>query len=171
MDGMNEPTPTTPPGIVVRSLIVPTAVLMPEFKDKLRTEEDEFSGLHTLLEPLRFWSKVLQAVVTVPAGFVTDYASVPRLPVVFLLVGGKGNRAAVVHDLLYTLGSTYPGTVTREQADAVLREAMLATGYARVTAEAFYRAVRWRGESHWHADNVDQPEHVTQAMADYAQGA
>lgn len=38
----------------------------------------------------------------VPRGFRTDFASVPRLPVAYLLAGGKANAAAVVHDWMYS---------------------------------------------------------------------
>ena len=34
----------------------------------------------------------------IPAGFVTDLASVPRLPVVFLLAGDEAHEASVPHD-------------------------------------------------------------------------
>lgn len=40
----------------------------------------------------------------IPAGFVTDLASVPRIPIAFLCLGGRGKKAAVVHDWLYATG-------------------------------------------------------------------
>lgn len=55
---------------------------------------------------------------TIPAGFSTDLASVPRLPGAFLLFGGKARRAAILHDWLYS--NQYP----RDLADLVFREAM-----------------------------------------------
>lgn len=39
--------------------------------------------------------------IVVPPGFETDLASIPRLPGVYLLFGGKGRVAAVIHDWLY----------------------------------------------------------------------
>ena len=41
-----------------------------------------------LVKPLTFKSSRI-GVVTVPAGYVTDFASVPRLPVAYLLTGDK----------------------------------------------------------------------------------
>lgn len=41
------------------------------------------------------------AVFNIPAGFTTDLASVPRLPVAFLLFGAEARRAAILHDWLY----------------------------------------------------------------------
>jgi len=43
--------------------------------------------------------------VTVPAGFYTDWASVPRLPWVYMKYGNTGHEAALVHDYLYRLDS------------------------------------------------------------------
>jgi hypothetical protein len=100
---------------------------MSEFLTPLRVEEtDEFGGLWTLLAPLRYRQRSLGRVITVPAGFVTDFASVPRILGVYDLEGGKCNKAAVVHDWLYSMGSI-AGGVDRKAADQVLREAMTRT--------------------------------------------
>lgn len=56
--------------------------------------------------------------ITVPKGFATDLASVPRLPGTYLLFAGKARRSAILHDYLYEL--RYP----RAWADAVFRAAM-----------------------------------------------
>jgi hypothetical protein len=40
----------------------------------------------------------------IPEGFVTDLGSIPRVPVVYLLLGGRGHKAAIVHDWLYRTG-------------------------------------------------------------------
>lgn len=137
---------------------------MSGFVTPLRVEEvDEFGGLWELLQPLAYDSDLLGRI-EVPAGFVTDFASVPRLPVIYLTEGGKGNKAAVVHDYLYTVGSA-TGKVTRLQADQVLREALLASGYSAATAGVFYAAVRVGGGSHWKAPNVPQDAPV-QAQID-----
>jgi hypothetical protein len=40
-------------------------------------------------------------VITVPVGFETDLASVPRLPLIYMALGGKGPKSSVVHDWLY----------------------------------------------------------------------
>jgi hypothetical protein len=136
-----------------------------EFLSPLRVEEtDEIAGLWTLLEDFSYRSDLLARVVTVPQAFVTDFASVPRLPGTYLLAGGKGNKAAVVHDYLYTIGKAHPGSIDRETADGVLREAMRASGYGAAMAWAFYQAVRIGGASHWSADNNDQSSYVEAAM-------
>lgn len=120
---------------------------------------DEQKGLYSLLNPLVYCSAILERTLVVPAGFVTDFASVPRLPVVYLAAGGKGERAAVVHDWLYSTES-----VERATADAVLREALLSCGYSPALASTFYAAVRTFGASHWKAPNQPQPAHVVAFM-------
>lgn len=69
--------------------------------------------------------------VVVPAGFRTDLASVPRLPGMFLLFGGKARKAAVVHDYLYSTGRD------REFADSVFLHAM------KDEENLFTRSVMW----------------------------
>src|SRR6187431_3078376 len=74
-------------------------------------------------QPLMYESTVAQRVFIVPEGFVTDLASVPRIPLAFLLTGGTADEAAVVHDFIYSRA-----IVPRELADAVFKEAALVTG-------------------------------------------
>lgn len=100
-----------------------------------------------LNRPLVYESDVAGQTFTVPAGFVTDLASTPRIPVVYEIAGGVANMASVIHDFLYT---THP--VTREIADAVLREACLLTGVPRWRANLMHLGVRLFGASHWQPD-------------------
>lgn len=57
-------------------------------------------------------------VFVVPAGFVSDLASVPRLPFVYLAFAGFALRASVLHDWLCRLGHD------RQDADNLFEEAM-----------------------------------------------
>lgn len=133
---------------------------MSRFLTPLKVEEvDEFEGTWKLTEPLAFQSDALGTTVVVPFGFVTDFASVPRILVIYDLVGGKCNKAAVVHDWLYTTQQ-----VDRQAADRVLAEAIQASGYSAFTASVFYAAVRVGGGSHWTAPNLPQPAPVQQAI-------
>lgn len=85
--------------------------------------------------------------IEIPAGFVTDFASIPR--VLWNLVGGpadgKYRLAAVVHDYLYRT----PGICMRDQADDVLSEAMQVSGVSRWQRWAIYRGVRLGGGIAW----------------------
>lgn len=92
------------------------------------------------------WSHSLDMQLDVPEGFETDLASVPRLPVVYLLTGATGDEPAVVHDFLYSLG-----TCTRKQADEVFYELALACGMPRWRAWLMWCGIRVGGGSHWKA--------------------
>jgi hypothetical protein len=98
-------------------------------------DEDADDGMWRLGKPLSYSSGVANRVITVPAGFRTDLASVPRLPVIYWLCGGRANKPAVVHDFLYT-----EGLVARRIADAVFLEAM-----AVVSVPIIYRVLMWLG--------------------------
>src|SRR5689334_18718096 len=91
-------------------------------------------------EPLVYKSEVASLIFTVPAGFVTDLASVPRLPLAYLLLNGWADEPGVVHDYLYSVG-----TVSRELADKVLYEACILTGVPAWKASAIYAGVRIGG--------------------------
>lgn len=111
----------------------------------LRDADNTDDGQWILCAPLVYQSDVAQQTITVPAGFQTDLASVPRLPLVFLLAGDSARKASVVHDWLYT---THP--VTRDVADAVLKEASLLTGVPKWRAWLMWAGVRiGGGGSHW----------------------
>lgn len=75
-------------------------------------------GSWQLLSPLIYESDVAKMIITATRRFKTDFASIPRLPFVFWVLGDRYRKAAVIHDFLYTSHET-----TRRMADAVLFEA------------------------------------------------
>lgn len=52
-----------------------------------------------LLTELAYHSRV-HGVFIVPAGFVTDFASVPRMPIAFWFAGDTAHASATLHDYL-----------------------------------------------------------------------
>lgn len=92
-----------------------------------------------LLSPLAFASAEL-GPVEVPAGFETDFASVPRVPLAFWLAGDAAHAAAVLHDYLLNCGCATP-----RGAAEVMREAMRAEGVPGWRSWAMYWAVRLFG--------------------------
>jgi hypothetical protein len=104
------------------------------------------SGYWELAAALIFYSKVIDQIIVVPAGFRTDLASVPRLPLVFFLFGAVADEAGVVHDYLYT---SYANGVTRAQADAVFAEASKVLKVAAWRRGPMWAAVRLFGRQHW----------------------
>lgn len=121
-----------------------------------RVEDSSRDGRGTwlLLGPLGYQSELI-GLVTVPAGFVTDLASVPRLPVAFFLAGGLAHAAAVVHDWLYTTHQT-----DRATADAVFKEAAQACGVSAWRAYLMWLGVRAGGAGSWAAAGPQQPPEV-----------
>lgn len=94
-----------------------------------------------LLEPLIYDSRTVGQII-VPEGFITDFASVPRVPIAYLLTGGLGHAAATLHDFLYTSPhNTGTGRiVTREEADKILLGA--AVEGMRLCGNGFLTAIK-----------------------------
>lgn len=120
------------------------------FQSRLKVEQVDDSHWRLLVEELKYDSDVAGCRIIVPVGFVTDFASVPRVPVAFWLFGDTAQSAAVVHDWLYTT-DIFP----KDTADSVFLEAMLASGMSRWRAYPMYLGVRWFGAAAWkkHRDN------------------
>lgn len=83
-----------------------------------------------ILTPFRFYlgENHSDRWVTIPAGYLTDGASVPQIFWNMIPPWGKYGQAAVVHDLLCEYlaitTSAGPASITRAECDAVLYEAM-----------------------------------------------
>ena len=96
------------------------------------------ADFHVLVDGMMF---------TVPAGFVTDGASIPRF--LWRLCGHpletRRFPVAVLHDWLYEadLG------LTRQQVDEIYRDGLLSLGYGKWTANTEYYAIRLFGGSRW----------------------
>lgn len=120
------------------------------FLTRLADEEIE-PGLWVLLRPLKVaFEPSLTAcdgtdipLLVVPEGFITDYASVPRVPLVYWLVGGVGNAAAVVHDYLYG------GLVPRMTADNAYAACLDASHVKPWQRRVLYAGVRTCGASRY----------------------
>lgn len=72
------------------------------------------------LATLVYTSDLLGKDIVVSREFITDLASVPRLPFAYLLTGDRARGPAVIHDWLYQ----HPEWDNREIADSILLEAM-----------------------------------------------
>lgn len=90
-----------------------------------------------LTRPLHYESALASVgLVVVPVGFVSDYASVPRIPLAYWLAGDTAHEAAVLHDWLLHMGWPW-----RQAAD-VFNEAMRASGLPAWRRLVMYWAVR-----------------------------
>ena len=109
-------------------------------------------------KPLRYVCKALNAALYIPEEFITDLASVPRLPLTWYIAGGRAIRPALPHDFAYQFGYFLLAgggklAVARDQADTVIHEACLADPISgaddRITAGLIYSAVRVGGRGVW----------------------
>ena len=90
-------------------------------------------------------SKRSKDKITVPVGFVTDFASVPRFLWWWLPYWGRYGKGAVLHDYIYQTHCR-----TREEADKIFLEAMLVGGTKEWKAKLMYWSVRAFGWLSWH---------------------
>lgn len=90
-----------------------------------------------------------EPIIRVPAGFVTDFASIPRALWVVLPPTGKYGKAAVVHDYLYVMGGIIPCELekhqpykfTKAEADRIFYEAMGVLGVNNFIRWTMWKAV------------------------------
>lgn len=125
---------------------------MKGFLTPLRTEDRLDGKTAKLIAPLRYCTEVeAYGVITVPKGFVTDYASVPRGLWNLFPPQGKYSAGAVVHDYLYrrTL-------LDRAFCDRVFLEAMEGLGVSWFSRHTIYRAVRLFGGAARHREVPDE---------------
>jgi hypothetical protein len=76
----------------------------------------------------------------VPAGFITDFDSVPRLPLVHWLLKGRTKFSPVVHDYYYESKA-----VSRKEADRIFLKAMYYEGIPWYLRYPIYYGVRIGG--------------------------
>lgn len=98
---------------------------------------------HCLVEPWTFY--VDHSAITIPPGFWTDWASIPKPARAFLDRDGRWARAALAHDFLYFI--TYRDS--RAVCDAILLAGMEYDGVGWAARHAIYLAVRIGGGWTW----------------------
>ena len=114
------------------------------YLDRLHVEVGPNGINRTLTHEFRYVSSYGMAVY-VPAGFVTDYASIPRLLWrIAPPAHGRHIWAAVLHDFLYR---TPAESVTRKEADGLFLDAMKTSGVSIWKRQAIHKAVRMFGGS------------------------
>ncbi len=75
--------------------------------------------------------------IVIPTGFVTDFGSVPRLPLAYLLSGGIADKSCTLHDYLYS-----EKKFSRAICDEILLNALETEKVGWFKRHAMYRAVR-----------------------------
>lgn len=98
-----------------------------------------------LLDDMRYRIGDTQDFIVVPAGFVTDYASIPQAMWSFGLgPHGRYSRAALVHDYLY-----WSQSCTKDQADNLLVIAMKESHVDSFDEMAIFTGVKVGGQPSW----------------------
>lgn len=101
--------------------------------------ENRGRGVFSLYEPFSYEIGKLGSgeKVTVPAGFLTDLASIPALARPFIPLAGRLAKPAIIHDFLLTSGDP--------RAHDVFDEALKVAGVSNLTRWVVVGAVRF----HW----------------------
>lgn len=112
--------------------------------------------LYLMLDDFAYNDEVF-GLIRVKKGFETNYASLDALRNLFLfplfaLLAGYGDKAATIHDWLYSgnpiiLADGTERYLTRKEADEVFYRALRDEGIARWRAGIFYTGVRIGGAS------------------------
>lgn len=117
---------------------------MSRFLDRLTVTEVDDKIFSVAYRPFRYQSDVAAQLITVPIGFYTDFASVPRLGLIYSMLGDCAHQPAVIHDWLY-----YAAITTKEVADLVLLEAMKVIGISAWRRYPIYWGVKFGGFYAW----------------------
>ncbi len=125
---------------------------MSAFLDSLCLTEIDDSIFEICDHVFRYQSDIAGRMFTVAVGFYTDFASVPRIGIVYAMLGDTAHQPAVVHDWLY-----YSALVPRAVADKVMLEAMNVIGIPFWRRWPIYAGVRMGGWYAWndHRKNGD----------------
>ncbi len=102
-------------------------------------------GRHWIVrQPLTYTVGISKDSVTVPVGFVTDFASIPQVFQSIIRQNGLYLLPAVVHDYLY-----WKQTCTREQSDRILMLGMIENKVSDIHRVPIYDVVRAAGGFAW----------------------
>ncbi len=112
---------------------------MNEFKTKLQVEST--GKFWKLLSPLIFESDEFGEII-VPKDFLTNFASVPRIPIIYALFGNTSHSSATLHDFLYSKHTNF----ARETADRLFIDAMKSRKQSKWRRYPMWFAVRALGK-------------------------
>lgn len=113
-----------------------------------------------LVEDLTYQIGQSGLTITVPKGFVTDFASIPQPLWSFgLSPYGRYSKAAVIHDYLY-----WTQGCTKEQADNILVIAMKESGVSGGTTTTIYEGVHLGGESSWQSNKKERDKQLPRVI-------
>ncbi len=95
-------------------------------------------------------------------GFMTDFASIPRLFWIFLPRWGRYGNAAVIHDWLYWIQER-----SRKESDEIMLEGMTVLKVSAWQKYSIYIVVRAFGWMAWKRNQWDKEAGFTRVLIDY----
>lgn len=87
-------------------------------------------------------------IIEVPVGFITDFASIPRIFWNIAPKWGRYGKSAIIHDYLYCTHER-----SRKEADDIFYEAMLVSKVPKWKAKIMYWCVRLFGQKSYTNNN------------------
>lgn len=119
---------------------------MSKFTTPLIGEWNDEMTIFTLHDPFVYYVGKLNSddKIEVPAGFQTDFASIPKNIHWLLHPVGPYGKAAVLHDYLYDKGLR-----TKAEADLIFLEAMGVLKVPKYIRYAMYYAVKYFGKGNF----------------------
>ncbi|HAK0655771.1 DUF1353 domain-containing protein [Salmonella enterica] len=97
--------------------------------------------LWRVYEPFEFYlSDDISDIISVPAGFITDFATIPRIFWTFMPPDGKDSKTAIIHNWIYDNALR-----TKKEADLILLDRMTVLGVPKWKRIVMHLAVRWFG--------------------------
>ena len=134
---------------------------MSQFLTELDCELRDDDCIWVIKKPLVYLSDLV-GIITVPEGFETDFASVPRLPIIYSLFGDRAHRESVIHDLNYRIDASdfinFKDGVKREMpfdlANEIFYESMLSRGKSWIVRHGMYWGVCLGGKDCFHKRKV-----------------
>ncbi len=130
------------------------------FLTPIRVEKVPFQNIWILLKDFVYHHEAskyldLDVTITVPAGFYTDFASIPRLPILYGKLGNRFHEEAVIHDYVYRIDSD--PILTQDEADRLLYDMIKEDPFAdEMDARLVYDGVHLGGEGSYHKKTVKE---------------
>lgn len=118
------------------------------YVEMLDKESRDGRQLWRLTEDLIYFSDRYGIFIITRKGYVTDFITLKRYPIAYMLIGETAHRPPVTHDDCYDNQH-----VDKKMADLIFYDALLEEGVGKIKANAMYWAVRLFGRG-----TYDQPK-------------
>ena len=112
-----------------------------------------------LVTPMEYVVGDGPTVITVPKGFVTDFASIPKAFRWLLGPTGRYSGASVLHDYLY-----WYQQCRRVEADRLYHRAMVESGVSLGMSDAMFLVLHFAGERAWNANKRDRRQGLVRTI-------